>query len=167
MKRVGCAGRHIARERGAFGFGGAIQQISVAPLRLCSTAGCTSLTSSGKCPKCSQASSQQRGKTVERGYDGDHKRLRVDCFERDGWKCRDCGWEPEIVADYRFVGLGMAPTDRVLEQLARNFNRGEKHLHADHILRIEDRPDLRLDLNNLQTLCNECHSRKTRREQVA
>lgn len=44
------------------------------------------------------------------------------------------------------------------------YRRGEKHLHGDHIVPIEERPDLRLDLENYATRCNECHSAKTMRE---
>lgn len=32
---------------------------------------------------------------------------------------------------------------------------------VDHIIDIKDRPELRLDLTNLQPLCDRCHSRKT------
>lgn len=37
-------------------------------------------------------------------------------------------------------------------------------LEADHVIRLEDRPDLALDVNNLQTLCNPCHVEKTRED---
>ena len=38
------------------------------------------------------------------------------------------------------------------------------HLHADHQIPIEQRPDLRLDLDNLRTRCNRCHNAKSMRE---
>jgi hypothetical protein len=53
---------------------------------------------------------------------------------------------------------GRAPTQ---------WSRGEKHLHGDHDTPIQDRPDLRFDLDNYRTRCNECHSAKTMREQNA
>ncbi|WP_398577353.1 HNH endonuclease [Staphylococcus sp. IVB6181] len=33
-------------------------------------------------------------------------------------------------------------------------------LEVDHIIPLEERPDLAYDLSNLQSLCNSCHSRK-------
>lgn len=52
----------------------------------------------------------------------------------------------------------------VLEELRRAFARGERHLHADHEIPIEQRPDLQYALANLKTRCNICHSEKTARE---
>ena len=97
----------------------------------------------------------------ERGYDADYRRLRPLCFIRDEWRCVDCGWEPEIVKVYRLGGLNLPHPSGALEFLRGAFNRGERHLHADHIIPIEERLDLRLVLDNLATRCNECHARKT------
>lgn len=36
---------------------------------------------------------------------------------------------------------------------------------VDHIHSIQLRPDLRLDLDNLQSLCRACHVKKTKAEQ--
>lgn len=38
---------------------------------------------------------------------------------------------------------------------------------ADHIQTITDRPDLRLDPDNLQSLCKPCHDRERQRQQAA
>ena len=54
---------------------------------------------------------------------------------RDGWQCRACG----------VAGPGV-------------------RFEIDHIQRREDRPDLALDLDNLQVLCVPCHRDKTARE---
>jgi 5-methylcytosine-specific restriction enzyme A len=137
--------------------------------RPCSTPGCPQLASEGsRCSEHQWASAKQydrqRGKTVERGYDEDHKRLRIQCFERDEWRCVDCGWEPDVVKECREVGLETPPTAVVLEELRRRFASNERHLHADHEIPIEVKPDLRLDLDNLRTRCNTCHAAKTRRE---
>lgn len=35
-------------------------------------------------------------------------------------------------------------------------------LEVDHIVRLEDAPELAFDLDNLQTLCTECHDEKER-----
>ena len=109
---------------------------------------------------------ERRGTSAERGYDADHRRLRILCFIRDEWRCVDCGWEPNVAKDWRQFELGPPPTEQVLAELKARFSRGERHLHADHQIPIEARPDLRLDLDNLRTRCNTCHSAKTMRESV-
>jgi 5-methylcytosine-specific restriction endonuclease McrA len=111
-----------------------------------------------------RAIDQARGSSVRRGYDARHRRLRILCFQRDAWRCVDCGWEPEIVRLLRELGLGLPPTKHVLDELRRAFARGERHLHADHQIPIEVRPNLRLDLDNLRTRCDRCHRAKTARE---
>jgi hypothetical protein len=110
------------------------------PLRPCSIPGCPSLTSRGRCDAHRRESDALRGSSAERGYDADHRRLRILCFVRDGWRCVDCGWEPEIVEQFRSFGLGAPPTDLVLAELRHRHNRGERHLHADHQVPIEQRP---------------------------
>jgi 5-methylcytosine-specific restriction endonuclease McrA len=52
----------------------------------------------------------------------------------------------------------------VLEVLRQRFNAGERHLDADHIIPIEEKPELRLVLDNYQTLCDRCHIAKTLHE---
>ena len=139
-----------------------------APKRSCKWPGCGVLIDSETyCTAHRRQEERQRPTPTERGYDGDHRKLRVLCFERDKWRCVECGWEPEIVADCRRFALGDPPAERVLDELRQRFSRGERHLHADHKIPIAVRPDLRLVLENLQTLCDGCHSRKTRKEACA
>jgi 5-methylcytosine-specific restriction enzyme A len=137
-------------------------------LRPCSIPGCPELTPDGPCEQHRRARQREhderRGSSVERGYDVGHRRLRVLCFERDGWRCVDCGWEPDIVRMFREADLGDPPTNQVLDELRDRHNRGERHFHADHQVPIEERPDLRLDLDNLRTRCDGCHRAKTLRE---
>src|ERR1019366_3556302 len=139
-------------------------------LRPCTTPGCPELTPGGPCEQHRRARQREhderRGTSAERGYDADHRRLRVLCFQRDGWPFVDCGWEPDIIAAFRRYGLGAPPTERVLAELRDRHNRRERHLHADHQIPIEERPDLRLDLDNLRTRCDGCHGAKTMRESV-
>ena len=137
-------------------------------LRPCSTPGCLALSPDGSCEPHrrarQRAHDERRGSSDKRGYDADHRRLRVLCFQRDGWRCVDCGWEPEIVTVFREAGLEVPPAQEVLNELRRAFARGDRHLHADHQIPIADRPDLRLDLDNLRTRCDSCHRAKTVRE---
>lgn len=137
-------------------------------LHPCSTPGCPKLTPGGPCEQHRRARQREhderRGTSVDRGYDASHRRLRVLCFERDGWQCVDCGWEPEIVKVFREVGLGVPPAREVLDELRRAFGRGDRHLHADHQIPIAERPDLRLGFDNMRTRCDGCHRAKTMRE---
>ena len=66
--------------------------------------------------------------------------------------------------DFRQFELGTPPVEQVLAELRERFSQGERHLHADHQIPIKVRQDLRLDLDNLRTRCNTCHSAKTMRE---
>jgi 5-methylcytosine-specific restriction endonuclease McrA len=137
-------------------------------LRPCAHPGCAELVQHGRCDAHRRAQQQEhdrdRGNSRARGYDMHHRRLRPLCFQRDAWRCVDCGWEPELVRLFREVELGPPPTEQVLEELRRAFARGDRHLHADHQIPIELRPDLRLDLDNLRTRCDRCHRAKTMRE---
>ena len=69
-----------------------------------------------------------------------------------------------MVRLFRESGLGIPPTDRVLEELRAAFARDDRHLHADHEITIEARPDLAEALDNYRTRCNVCHMVKTARE---
>jgi 5-methylcytosine-specific restriction enzyme A len=139
-------------------------------LRPCPTPGCPELTPGGSCESHRRSRQREhdvrRGSSRERGYDAGYRRLRILCFQRDGWRCVDCGWEPEIVADFRRFEIGEQPKDIVLAVLCDIHIRGDRHLHADHQIPIAERPDLRLDLDNLRTRCDGCHRAKTRRESV-
>jgi 5-methylcytosine-specific restriction endonuclease McrA len=67
-----------------------------------------------------------------------------------------------VVRDCRLAGVDAPPADVVLDELGRAKNAGERHLHADHVVPISGREDpRRLDLDNMQTLCDTCHRRKT------
>ena len=59
------------------------------------------------------------------------------------------------------VQYGRAPVAEILKELRRRHGRNEQHLHGDHELPVAVRPDLRLRLDNIVTLCNRCHSQKT------
>ena len=140
------------------------------PKRCCSDPMCGAVAAPGssRCPAHARALQRsyddRRGTTVERGYDSDHERLRVLCFQRDEWRCKVCGWEPDVVRDCRLAGIDAPPVEVVLEELRRAKNAGERHLHCDHVLPIILSPGQRLNLDNMQTLCDWCHRRKTMKE---
>lgn len=70
-----------------------------------------------------------------------------------------------MVRDCRLADIEAPPAEVVLEELRRAKVAGERHLHADHVVPIEGRNDpRRLDLDNMQTLCDTCHRRKTMKE---
>lgn len=43
----------------------------------------------------------------------------------------------------------------------------DQNTHTDHIIPLEQRPDLKYDVDNLQVLCRSCHSRKSWKEKLA
>jgi 5-methylcytosine-specific restriction protein A len=45
-----------------------------------------------------------------------------------------------------------------------NIGRRAPSTHADHIIPVNERPDLAWDLDNLQGMCAACHSNKTATE---
>lgn len=141
-------------------------------LKPCSVPGCGKLSAEARCPEHVHQRNVERGKAGGgRVYGDTHQRLRVECFERDGWKCQGilpdgkaCGWEPLIVSAMREAGREAPPAFKILEYLRLARARGERHLHADHIQTIQQRPDLKDSLGNLQALCDSCHSRKSQCE---
>ena len=81
-----------------------------------------------------------RPNAAARGYCSKrHKAWRLAVLARDGYLCCGCG---------RACG-----------------SKGEAH--ADHIVPVKVRPDLRYEVSNGQCLCASCHQRKTNREAVA
>jgi hypothetical protein len=120
----------------------------------------------GRCPQCQKLFDSRRMSPHKRGYDADHEKLRIQCFERDRWRCVDCGWEPDIVREFREGHISEPPpTEVVLIELRERWHRGDRHLHGDHNVAVQARPDLRLHLDNYRTLCNKCHTAKTMHEQ--
>jgi 5-methylcytosine-specific restriction protein A len=75
-----------------------------------------------------------RPNAAARGYcDKKHKAWRAAVLLRDDYTCRSCG---------RVCG-------------------SKREAHADHIIPVVQRPDLRYEEANGQCLCHSCHSRKT------
>jgi 5-methylcytosine-specific restriction enzyme A len=99
---------------------------------------CGKLTPGGRCDECKAAGEKardaRRGKTAERGYDARWRKLRE-------WKLRN---DPVCQIQTHCID-GLAN-------------------EVDHCIPIVERPDLRLDWDNLQSSCKSCHSAKTKRE---
>ena len=134
----------------------------IAALKPCSQpGGCSNLVESGKCPQHTKQADVRRGTSTQRGYDADHRAIRVLCFQRDHWRCCKCGWTTSLISECERLGIALPPTETILADLTASFRRNERHLHADHIVRIDRGPEHRLSLHNLQTLCNVCHAAKT------
>lgn len=66
------------------------------------------------------------------------KRLREQALQRDGGMCQDC-------LERMKSGIGIKPRRATM---------------VHHIIPIEERPDLALSLDNLRSLCDECHNRE-------
>lgn len=141
-----------------------------APLKRCAEHPCQNRVRSGLCPEHTKAKHKRidarRGSSHARGYNRAWEALRVQAFVRDGWRCQQCGWEPELVTAYREIGEGLPSTRTMLDILTARYNAGQRHLDADHIIPFGTRPELRLDLSNIQTLCDLCHKAKSRNEMM-
>ena len=114
-------------------------------LRPCKKIGCPNLVESGYCAEhaymqsnyTKQAHRQYdatRGTSRERGYDHDWERVRAAKLSRSPL-CEDC------------------------------FERGIyiPAAQVHHIKKVKDFPELRLSMDNLRSLCESCHSRRTGR----
>lgn len=66
------------------------------------------------------------------------KRARAKALERDAGMCQDC------MDRYR-AGYGSKPRRAAM---------------VHHVISIEERPDLALDMGNLRSLCEACHNKR-------
>ena len=110
------------------------------PLRLkkrCAFHGCPNTTRQRYCeehlPLARKVWDRKRGTTTERGYDGDWKQLAEERRALDGGLCQRC------------LTTGLVRASPLV----------------DHIIPIHVRPDWRLEINNTQVLCYDCHTIKS------
>lgn len=73
--------------------------------------------------------------SFDRGYDRQWRKVRQLALARDSHLCRDCLERDKVTAA------------------------SEVH----HVVKIEQRPDLRLCVDNLRSLCRDCHDVRTAR----
>ena len=67
------------------------------------------------------------------------RRLRKKCLERDHYECQWCKAEGKLTTQY----------DSILE--------------VDHIKELENYPQYAFDIDNLRTLCKDCHNKRHNR----
>lgn len=106
-----------------------------APLRECSIPGCHRLTDYGRCQGHRKQRERDRGSSKERGYDATWRRLR----------------KMKLAAQPLCAQCSEAGTITPAEEV-------------HHEKPIRERPDLRLVLSNLVSLCKSCHSKITAQE---
>ncbi len=133
--------------------------------RPCSAACAVLVYGGGQCPAHRLQYEQQRGSPDQRGYDAAWRVIRLHALRRDGWQCVQCAWQPDIVINCQVHGLEL-PERAVLAELSERRRRNMTHLQVDHIRTVEAQPQLRLDLDNLRTLCSRCHSARTMRDRA-
>lgn len=110
--------------------------------RPCGVPGCPALTSERWCAEhaknrfVSRSHDAFRGSSTQRGYDGEWRKIRLIALRRDQYLCQQC-----LKSD--------RPTSAT---------------EVDHIISINKAPELRLDLDNLASICGPCHKEKTNRE---
>ena len=105
------------------------------PLGTCTRPGCGALSEGGPCSACKKL--PYRGKTAERGYGADWRKVAAYVLQRDGGICQirtHCG--------------------------------GDVTNEVDHILPVSTHPQFRLDPRNLQAACKSCNSAKGARFQL-
>jgi len=107
-----------------------------APLRPCAQPGCGVLVVKGRCPTHTRTQELYRGTRTQRGYSNDWLRLRA--------------WF-------------MAQPDHVLCSICSKLGKTTRAQEVDHIVPFTSTDDpLRLDPQNLQSLCIPCHREKHR-----
>lgn len=105
--------------------------------RICSLHRVAYLTSCRACDAARWAEQDRRRETSNaRGYGEGWPRVRRLALERDDYLCQDC----------------------------RREGRNNLATEVDHVEPIDKRPDLRLALGNLRSLCHAHHVAKTRRD---
>ncbi|MGG3383070.1 HNH endonuclease [Heyndrickxia faecalis] len=77
------------------------------------------------------------------------KQIRERVKARDNYECQECKRQGRVTVD--------------TNQYSENAKRKKIQLVVDHIKELENYPELALDMDNLETLCVNCHNKKHRR----
>src|SRR5450830_1215094 len=109
------------------------------PKQYCKSPGCNQLVDTGYCEKHKQPVSQQE----------------IDRHKHDNEVYGNTAWRR-----LRRIKLCNNP----LCELCLSKDIVVQASQADHIIPVAKQPELRLSLSNLQSLCEVCHTKKTREE---
>lgn len=74
------------------------------------------------------------------------KGIRWDILERDNYECQECKRQGNVTID--------------MNEFSYKAKRKKIALVVDHIKELEDYPELALEVENLETLCVNCHNKK-------
>jgi 5-methylcytosine-specific restriction protein A len=98
---------------------------------------------------------KQRGTSTERGYGAHWRRIRANVLRRDGWQCQG-SIETQMVERTEGVNIVIAG------EAGPSLRCWNEATEVDHIIpKSQGGTD---ELDNLQSLCKGCHSRKTAKE---
>jgi len=126
-------------------------------LTSCAEPGCDELVAVGRCARHRRAHDRARGSSTARGYTQRWRTLRRYFLRA---RCQSCGDHPTATCPH-CGGTGFA------NRLCRECLAGGQLVLAtevDHVLPHQDWPELRLDVRDLQALCEAHHRRKTAAE---
>jgi 5-methylcytosine-specific restriction endonuclease McrA len=87
--------------------------------------------------------------------------MRPKIFERDNYTCRLCGFKAEDIIEDRYYSDNQSPSNKIKYPLLVKSRNSQ--LDADHIMPISIGGD-EWDMNNIQTLCKQCHKAKTKND---
>lgn len=118
------------------------------PLKPCNKIGCTNLTRDRYCEQHKHLAEQrQRDKQRDKHYDQYKRNQQARAFYHS--------------KEWERVRLAVLSRDNFLCQECLKNKRITRAVIADHIVPLLVAWDKRLDMSNLQSLCQACHNRKT------
>ena len=74
------------------------------------------------------------------------ERKRLEILRRDHYECQECR---RRIEEARQSGVSLPPRERKIRRAVQ----------VHHIKTLKDHPELRLDSDNLISVCHECHDR--------
>lgn len=169
-KEIGCGLRTVSRCKQKFGFTKKqykkIKPKKVSPDFTCPVCGGYKSRYSKRCARCYFNSDSNRGinnvnfkglvdiKSLLRHYIKYH--LRTLVFERDGYRCQECGdTTGGNLNAHHIIQLSII-VDKIIDEL--DFDENNINDRLDVVKLLKDNCSIN-DLNNMITVCDKCHSR--------